>query len=54
MKIIAFWPICAPGMIWDQLEKAGVPGVCGVWSPPEGGNRLDDRRGAEDSICRPC
>lgn len=28
------------GMIWDQLEKAGVPGVCGVWSPPEGGNRL--------------
>jgi UbiD family decarboxylase len=28
------------GMIWDQLEKSGVPGVCGVWSPPEGGNRL--------------
>jgi UbiD family decarboxylase len=28
------------GMIWDQLEKAGVPGVRGVWSPPEGGNRL--------------
>ncbi|MBI4492053.1 MAG: UbiD family decarboxylase [Chloroflexi bacterium] len=28
------------GMIWDQLEKAGVPGVVGVWSPPEGGNRL--------------
>ncbi|HEY7556626.1 MAG TPA: UbiD family decarboxylase [Candidatus Binatia bacterium] len=28
------------GMIWDQLEKAGVPGVCGVWTPPEGGNRL--------------
>jgi 4-hydroxy-3-polyprenylbenzoate decarboxylase len=28
------------GMIWDQLEKAGVPGVCGVWSPAEGGNRL--------------
>src|SRR5919109_2126762 len=28
------------GMIWDQLEKAGVPGVCGVWAPPEGGNRL--------------
>ncbi len=27
-------------MIWDQLEKAGVPGVCGVWAPPEGGNRL--------------
>ncbi len=23
-----------------QLEKSGVPGVCGVWSPPEGGNRL--------------
>lgn len=28
------------GMIWDQLEKAGVPGLVGVWSPPEGGNRL--------------
>ena len=28
------------GMIWDQLKKAGVPGVVGVWSPPEGGNRL--------------
>lgn len=28
------------GMIWDQLEKAGVPGVTGVWSPPEGANRL--------------
>lgn len=28
------------GMIWDQLEKAGVPGVCGVWSCPEAGNRL--------------
>lgn len=28
------------GLIWDQLEKAGVPGVRGVWTPPEGGNRL--------------
>jgi 4-hydroxy-3-polyprenylbenzoate decarboxylase len=28
------------GMVWDQLEKAGVPGVKGVWCPPEGGNRL--------------
>jgi UbiD family decarboxylase len=28
------------GMIWDQLEKAGVPGVRGVWCPPEAGNRL--------------
>ncbi|HWO40191.1 MAG TPA: UbiD family decarboxylase [Candidatus Eisenbacteria bacterium] len=28
------------GMIWDQLEKAGVPGVVGVWCPPEAGNRL--------------
>jgi 4-hydroxy-3-polyprenylbenzoate decarboxylase len=28
------------GMIWDQLEKAGVPDVRGVWTPPEGGNRL--------------
>jgi 4-hydroxy-3-polyprenylbenzoate decarboxylase len=28
------------GIIWDQLEKAGVPGVRAVWSAPEGGNRL--------------
>jgi len=28
------------GLIWDQLEKAGVPNVVNVWSPPEGGNRL--------------
>lgn len=28
------------GMIWDQLEKAGVKGVTDVWSPPEGANRL--------------
>ena len=28
------------GMIWDQLEKAGVPGVRGVWCSPEAGNRL--------------
>ena len=28
------------GMIWDQLEKAGVPGIVDVWSPPEGANRL--------------
>ena len=28
------------GLIWDQLEKAGLPGISGVWSPPEGGNRL--------------
>jgi UbiD family decarboxylase len=27
-------------LIWDQLEKAGVPGVTAVWAPPEGGNRL--------------
>ena len=27
-------------MIWDQLEKAGISGVTGVWCPPEAGNRL--------------
>jgi UbiD family decarboxylase len=27
-------------MIWDQLEKAGVPAIRNVWSAPEGGNRL--------------
>lgn len=28
------------GMIWDQLERAGVPGIVDVWSPPEAANRL--------------
>ena len=27
-------------LAWDQLEKAGVPNVTGVWMPPVGGNRL--------------
>lgn len=27
-------------LIQQQLEAAGVPGVTGVWCPPEGGNRL--------------
>jgi 4-hydroxy-3-polyprenylbenzoate decarboxylase len=26
-------------LIWDQLERAGVPNVTGVWIPPEAGNR---------------
>jgi 4-hydroxy-3-polyprenylbenzoate decarboxylase len=28
------------GLIQDQLEKAGVPNVVGVWCPPVAGNRL--------------
>ena len=27
-------------MIWDELEKAGVPGIAGVWSHEAGGGRL--------------
>jgi 4-hydroxy-3-polyprenylbenzoate decarboxylase len=27
-------------LAWDQIEKAGVPNVTGVWMPPVGGNRL--------------
>lgn len=27
-------------LIWDQLEKAGVPDVRGVWTPGSGGSRL--------------
>ena len=27
-------------LAWDQLEKAGVPNVTGVWMPPISGNRL--------------
>jgi 4-hydroxy-3-polyprenylbenzoate decarboxylase len=26
--------------IWDELERAGVPDVMGVWCPPEGNTRL--------------
>jgi len=27
-------------MIWEELERAGVPDVVGVWCPPEGNSRL--------------
>jgi 4-hydroxy-3-polyprenylbenzoate decarboxylase len=27
-------------MIWDEIEKAGVPDVCGVWCHEAGGSRL--------------
>ncbi len=32
-----FW---RSAMIWDELERAGVPDVVGVWCPPEGNTRL--------------
>ena len=32
-----FWRSAA---IWDELERAGVPDVAGVWCPPEGNTRL--------------
>ncbi|MBI2303921.1 MAG: UbiD family decarboxylase [Chloroflexi bacterium] len=28
------------GLIWDELEKAGVPGIQGVWAHEAGGSRL--------------
>ncbi len=28
------------GMIWDELEKVGIPGVTGVWCHEAGGGRL--------------
>jgi UbiD family decarboxylase len=36
-------------LIEDQLMKAGVPKVSGVWCPPEGGNRLMVVVGIEQS-----
>jgi UbiD family decarboxylase len=36
-------------MIEDQLRKAGVPRVTGVWCPPQGGNRLMVVVGIEQS-----
>lgn len=33
----SFW---RSAMIWDELEKAGVPDIAGVWCPPEGNTRL--------------
>jgi UbiD family decarboxylase len=33
----SFW---RSAMIWDELEKAGVPDIQGVWCPPEGNTRL--------------
>lgn len=33
----SFW---RSAMIWEELERAGVPDVVGVWCPPEGNTRL--------------
>ncbi len=33
----SFW---RSAMIWDQMERAGVPDIAGVWCPPEGNTRL--------------
>ena len=33
----SFW---RSAMVWDQLERAGVPDVAGVYCPPEGNTRL--------------
>jgi len=33
----SFW---RSAMIWEELDRAGVPDVVGVWCPPEGNTRL--------------
>ncbi|HEX9442620.1 MAG TPA: UbiD family decarboxylase, partial [Candidatus Binatia bacterium] len=33
----SFW---RSAMIWEELERAGVPDIVGVWCPPEGNTRL--------------
>ena len=33
----SFW---RSAMIWDEMERAGIPDVAGVWCPPEGNTRL--------------
>ncbi|MEX0804966.1 MAG: UbiD family decarboxylase [Candidatus Binatia bacterium] len=33
----SFW---RSAMIWEELERAGVPDIAGVWCPPEGNTRL--------------
>jgi len=33
----SFW---RSAMIWEELERAGVPDIQGVWCPPEGNTRL--------------
>ncbi|HXG51180.1 MAG TPA: UbiD family decarboxylase [candidate division Zixibacteria bacterium] len=33
----SFW---RSAMVWEELERAGVPDVRGVWCPPEGNTRL--------------
>ncbi len=29
------WSVSRSAKIWDDLERAGIPGIEGVWSPPE-------------------
>lgn len=32
--------VACAATVWTNLEKAGIPGVMGVWAPEEGGSRL--------------
>ncbi|HWP35296.1 MAG TPA: UbiD family decarboxylase [Thermodesulfobacteriota bacterium] len=39
-ELTAYRSVMRAALIWDELEKAGVPDVRGVWCHPAGGTRL--------------
>ncbi|MCG6876795.1 MAG: UbiD family decarboxylase [Betaproteobacteria bacterium] len=39
-ELMTFWSIFRSALLWDQLEKAGVGPIRGVWCHPAAGTRL--------------
>ena len=39
-ELTAFWSVFRSAQLWDQLEKAGIGPITGVWCHPAAGTRL--------------
>lgn len=39
-ELTTFWAVFRSALLWDQLEKAGIGSIQGVWCHPAGGTRL--------------
>lgn len=39
-ELTTFWAVFRSALLWDQLEKAGIGPIHGVWCHPAGGTRL--------------
>ena len=41
-------------MLWNELERAGVPGIVGAWSHEAGGGTVPERHLHQADVPRPC